>query len=183
MRRWETGRKRENGRCRGAGIKADGHQRRRGDERGECNTEAVSCSGETVERRKDRDSKEGSEEEVGEEEGTVHCTTNPCSSASGVGMTYPTGLSIAVEYLEASDGCILATLNLSSMTSCGKDKAAIKFCIAFSFPTLPPEDEESCGVCEMKLGCGIVITTSPLLNGSDDKDIIDGFLEALGRRE
>ena len=82
----------------------------------------------------------------GEEEGTDHCAKFPCPSASGIEIPYPSGLSITVEYLEVSLGCILAILNLSSMTSWGNSKAAIKLCNDFSFPRLPPEDEDSLGV-------------------------------------
>lgn len=97
-------------------------------------------------------------------------------------MVNPPGLSRAVEYLEASLGSMLATLNLSSITSFGNSKAAMRFCIAFPFPVLPPEDEEPLAVCEMNFGFGIVMNSSSLSNGSEYTDEVD-FLVRLGRRE
>ena len=83
---------------------------------------------------------------VGEGEEKCYCPIYPRSAVSGTGMAYPAVLSIPVEYLEISLGFILAILSLSSITSCGRSNAAIKLCIAFSFPMLPLEDDESCAV-------------------------------------
>ena len=49
--------------------------------------------------------------------------------------------------MESSLGSMLATLNLSSITSFGNSKAAMRFCIDFPFQVLPPEDEEPLAVC------------------------------------